>query len=169
MSSDRTGFACGSLKPAIYFERKDGYVILAPAEKGRDDLARMVYEKRYGPLGWEWREARNLGELDRLEKRLIAQEEREAAKMIAANSQVRDWVRQAVASALRQQMVSSSSTPFEREFIACYLKMREEKRDKFRDALTHHNLGIMARNYDSSKKVEDIITSDPTQFERSGV
>src|SRR5271157_4883436 len=140
MSSQKTGFAQGSLKPAIYFERKDGYIILAPAEKGRDDLARMVYEKRYGPLGWEWREARNLTELDKLEKRLIAQEEREAAKMIEANSTVRDMVRKAVASALRQQMVASDTTPYEREFIATYLELREQKRDKYRDSLTHHNL-----------------------------
>jgi len=117
----------------------------------------MVYEKRYGPLGWEWREARNLTELDKLEKRLIAQEEREAAKMIEANSTVRDMVRKAVASALRQQMVASDTTPYEREFIATYLELREQKRDKYRDSLTHHNLGIMARNYDSSKKIEDLM------------
>ncbi len=157
MSSDRTGFASGSLKPAIYFERKDGFIILAPAEKGRDDLARMVYEKRYGPLGWEWREARTLPDLDRLEKRLIAQEEAQAAKMIEANANVRDMVRKAVGSALRQQMISATTTPYERDFIAAYLELREQKRDKYRDRLTHHNLGLMARNYDSSKKIEDLM------------
>lgn len=166
MSSERTGFACGSLKPAVFFERSDGYVILAPAEKGRDDHARMVYETKYGPEGWQWREARTLSELDRLEKRLIAQEELAADAMIRANWRMRDVVKEAVTSALRRQMTSSETSAWERDFISSYLRLSESRRDKYRDALLHRNLGIMARNYDSSKKIEDIMVSDPSQFER---
>jgi hypothetical protein len=157
MSSERTGFAQGSLKPCIYYERADGFIVLAPAEKGDDTLARAIYEKKYAAHGWEWRECRTLHDLDKLEKRLIAQEEKQARKMIEANAQVRTHVRDAVRWALKERMVQQDTSNFEKQFIEAYLKLHDEKRDKFRDALLQHNWGIMARNYDSTKKVEDLI------------
>ena len=154
MSSDRTGFACGTLKPCVYYENSSGYIILAPAEKGRDDLARMVYETRYGPAGWEYREVHTLADLDKLEKRLIAQEERAAAKMILANSRVREVVRDAVRHALKERMANPDASKFEQEFIETYLKLHEQQRDKFRDRLEHHNHYIYAAHMDSSTKLE---------------
>lgn len=157
MSSERTGFAHGRLKPAIYFERSDGFVILAPAEKGRDDYARMVYETKYGPAGWQWREADTLPDVDRLEKRLIEQEEARIMKMVTLNAMARDEIRTHVRARLVENMHSPHATQFERQFIDAYLKLHDNRRDKYRDRLLHHNLGLMARNYDSGTKVEDLL------------
>lgn len=157
MSSERTGFAHGRLKAAIYFERSDGFVVLAPAEKGRDDYARMVYETKYGPAGWQWREADTLADVDRLNKRLVEQEESRIGRMIGLNAQCREQIREHVRTKLVENMHSDRASNFEREFIACYLQLHDARKDKYRERLLHHNLGLMALGYDSGKKVEDLL------------
>jgi hypothetical protein len=167
MSSERTGIARGSLRPVIYFENKDHYVIIPPEEVGVVGIARKVYEEKYKALGWEWREASTLHEVDKLQKRLVDQEVRRNSAMADRNSECRDRAFHYSGQILRQRMCSSSTTPWERDFIAAYLKMREDKRDRYRDALTHHNYYLYARENDENKKID--LPLQEGQFERSGV
>lgn len=118
--SDRTGRARGSLDPVIYFENSSGYVILAPIQIGEGSaLARKIYEERYRPQGWEWREAgaNGLHEVDALQKRLVDQELQRNTAMADKSSYERDIVRRQVADSLRQRMISAGTSEFERDFI----------------------------------------------------
>jgi hypothetical protein len=162
--------ARGSLRPVIYFERgSDKYVILPPAEEGGGvEMARMCYEQRYRHE-WAWREAGTLNEVDALQKRLAAQGCQEAEKRVRINSGVREQIYRETGANLRSRMVSESTSPWERDFIKAYLALREDKRDKYRDALLHHNYYIYAREQDAGRKVEDLMRLEPGQFERSGV
>ena len=165
--SDRTGIAKGSLRPIIYFERNvDNYVILPAYDAGKPEQARMVYEAKY-KHEWAWRETgSSLAAVDELQSRLVEQEMKRNQHMAMANDRMREYVFQQTGSALRQQMVSSSTSPWERDFIQAYLKMRNDKRDKYRDALMHHNYYIFARECDDSTKVEDMTPMQEGQFER---
>ena len=167
--SDRTGIARGSLSPAIYFERSDGYVILAPGEKGNREFARMAYDLKYSREGWQWREAGTLHDVDRLQQKLADQEMRRMEQMACVNQQVREEVMRQTGAALRNVMVSAGTSDFEKEFIRLYLDMRNEKRDKYRQELMNHNYFIAARELDSSTKIEDLMPMEAGQVERSGV
>jgi hypothetical protein len=165
---DRTGIAKGTLRPCVYFSRRrDMYCILAPMEVNSGlELARMVYERRY-KQDWLWCEATTLQEVDRLQKRLANQSIQEAEQKIRVNSLMRDRVYKQTGDALRSQMVSSSTTQWERDWIRAYLQLREDKRDKFRDSLLHRNYYIMAREFDEGKHVDEMLPLLPGQFERT--
>lgn len=164
---DRTGFCRGSLSPCIYFERPDGYVILGVEDVNGGGQSRRVYEERYKALGWEWREARTLAEVDQLQKRLTDQIMQKYRHMADTNGAVRAAAKAATAASLRQRMCSSSTSPYERDFIDLYLKLHEDKRDKYRDSLTHRNMYIDARENDSSRKVDDLMPMQPGDFWRT--
>ena len=167
--SDRTGIAKGSLRPVIYFQNAAGQIILPPESIDEPGIARMVYERKYSREGWQWCEAGTLAEVDQLQKRLIAQEERRVEKMVRVDSEMREQMFQYSSDVLRQRMVSSDTTPWERDYIKAYLALHEQKRAEYRDALTHHNFYLWAREQDESTKVEDHLPLQPGQFERSGV
>lgn len=165
---DRTGIARGTLRPCVYFVRRtDMYCILAPAEiGGGTELARMVYERKY-EQNWMWCEADTLQEVDRLQKRLVNQEIFEAEKKIQVNDAMREKCMRATGEALRSQMISASTSQWEKDFIREYLKLRGEKRDRYRDTLSHHNHYILAREMDSSRKPDEMLPTLPGQFERT--
>lgn len=153
----------------VYFERaSDKYVILAPAEIGSGmQYARMVYETKYRH-GWSWCEADTLGAIDTLQKRLSQQDIQEAEKRVQVNSFVRDQIYRETGSNLRSRMVSDATSPWERDFIKAYLSLREDKRDRYRDSLLHHNYYIWSRENDDGSKVEDRLPMLEGQFERTG-
>src|SRR5580698_4199308 len=75
---DRTGRALGTLSPVLYFENASGHILLPPVEIGKGDAtARKLFEERYKPQGYEWREASTLWDVDRLQKKLQEQAQRE--------------------------------------------------------------------------------------------
>lgn len=167
--ADRTGIARGSLRPVIYFINAAGNILLPPEEIGNPGYARMVYEKRYKDQGYEWREAGTLAEVDTLQNRLIEQETRRNTAMADEVGKKREECFKRTGETLRARMISADTSEYERDFIRAYLQLRNEKRDKYRDALTHRNYYIYAREQDEAKKVEDLMPLQPGQFERSGV
>jgi hypothetical protein len=166
--ADRTGMAHGTLRPCIYFSRRtDLYAMLAPCEVGGGvELARMVYETRF-KRDWMWCEATTLHEVDRLQKRLVNQELFEAQKKIQVNDMMRERVFRRTGDALRNQMVSAATSQFERDWIREYLRMRDDKRDKYRDSLLHRNQFIMAREMDSTRKPDELLPLQEGQYERT--
>lgn len=170
--SDRTGYACGTLSPIFYLERSDGYVILPVYDAGCPEQAKRVYEERYKnhrTEKWEWKATDGtLSAVDALQKRLEAQELRRDSGMLASHTMMREQVRSHVASNLRQRMCSSSTTPYEREFIELYLRLREDPlRDKYRQSLEHREYFLWARELDSGTKVEDRAPLQPGEFWRT--
>jgi len=162
-----TGFCRGTLRPAIYFENANGQVILPPEEIGAPGTAREMYERQYKHQGWEWREAGTLQELDRLQQRLTDQEVRKNQGRAAAAGMSRDQAFKVTGDALRARMVSSSTSAFERDFIREYLKMRDEKRPKYQNALTEHNYYIFAREMNTGTRVEDRMPTQDGEFWRN--
>ncbi len=158
MSNDRTGFARGSLTPVVYFEDKDGKILMPPIQIGSDvNHARKAYDLKYAALGYEWREARTLAEVDQLQRRLQEATQREAETKLAMTDQVRDMIRKETASNLRQRMISSNTPDFERRFITAYLNLQEDKRSKHLENFKHREAFLWAREYDSGSKIEDKI------------
>lgn len=169
--ADKTGMALGKLSPVIYFHnpKKDtitdgkvivhlsrGHFIIPPVEVGAGPgLARMIWERRYKLQGYNWCEADNLSDVDELQNQLVEQESRilEAQGVMLDN--VREASRKATSSSLRQRMVSSSCTPYERDFINLWLQMDDEKRKKYTQRFTERNMYLWAREMGSQTKVED--------------
>jgi hypothetical protein len=152
---DRTGRALGSLEPVIFFQNADGYVILPPEEIGNRGIARMMYERKYKDQGWEWKEADTLAEVDKLQARLVEQEVRESTERADRDDMRRETLWQNTGRRLRQRMTSSDCKPFERDFIADYLLLRESKREKYRQRWLEHQSYLWAREMDASTKIED--------------
>lgn len=169
--SDRTGRKAGSLSAVIYFERSDGHCVMPQFDAGNPALARMIFEQRFknhDTERWEWREADTLGDVDRLQSRLIAQDERRRGHELQVHAGLRDHIRQEVSDSLRSRMVSSSTSPFEREAIGYYLNLRDdEKRDKHRQNIEHTQNYMWCLAMDSGTKVEDRMPSQPGEFWRS--
>ena len=157
---DRTGFALGNLSPIIFFENSAGHVILAAYDAGRPEQARMMWEQRFKPQGYEWRETRNLQDVDALQRRLVDQEMKEASLRDGQDDYHRERVFRATGDSLRQKMQSSSCTPFERDFIGHYLAMRETKRGLYRQRWSEAQNYLWAREMDSKARVEDRMKGD---------
>ena len=166
---DRTGIARGSLNPVIYFENASHEVILPPEEIGVVGIARRVYEEKYKALGWQWCEAGTLNEVDALQKRLVDQELRRNERMADSHQMQREELFRRSGEVLRQIMLSSSTSAWERDFIALYLKLRDKGRDKYRDVLLQHNYFLWSREFDSTTKIEDHTANIPGLVERPGV
>lgn len=156
MSSERTGRALGTLDPVIYFEYPNGHCILPPVEIGKGPVeARRMFEQLYRKQGCEWREADTLDKVDRLQNRLIDQEQRVRDHQGHVMDEAREKVRRETSANLRQRMASSSCSAYEREFIELWLQLREDKRKQFTQRFTEHNDYLWAREMDARTRVED--------------
>lgn len=158
--SDRTGYALGNLSPILYFERADGFIVLAAYDKGKPEQARQVYEAKFKPQGYEWRETRNLQDVDALQRKLVEQELREANRRDAQDDYYKQECFRRTGSNLRQWMQSDSCTPYERDFIKLYLELRETKRDKYRQRWSEAQSYLWIREMGSKSKVEDRMKGD---------
>jgi hypothetical protein len=168
----KTGYAPGSLSPVIYFEREDGYIVLPQYDAGNIEMARHYFEARYRnhpTEKWMWRECgMQLRDVDALQKRLVDQEHRQNQQMLEVHYEMREAVRKQVRDSLYQKMVSSSTSPFEREAIGYYLDMRDDaKRDKWRTQIEATQCYLWARENDANTKVEDRQVIQPGEFWRT--
>lgn len=156
---DRTGRALGTLNPIHYLQNANGHLILVPVEQKESGLAdaRRVYELKFKPQGYEWKEAGTLKEVQILQKRLVEQEQRILDGQGQADVNRRQRLHAEVAASLRQRMMSSSCSAYERDFIELWLNMREEKQDQYTQRFTERNMYIHALEFDSSSKPEDRI------------
>lgn len=154
--SDRTGRAMGTLRPVIFFENAQGHILMPPEEIGKGvGLARHLWDQKYKQQGYEWREAGTLSDIDRLQNRLITQEQAVLNRQGFVMDQAREHARKQTASSLRQRMASSDCSPYEREFISIWLDMNEEKRKIYTQRFSERNMYLEAREFDSNHKIED--------------
>ena len=155
MSSERTGYALGTLSPTIYFENAAGEIAL-PANLEMAQAAKPKMEA----LGWMWKEATTLAEVDRLQQRLIDLEAEKLAPHLRNHEAMRAELRRQTGSNLRQKMMSGSTSQWEKDFIAAYLELREERRDKYRESFSHHQQFLWAREMDAKTPVTDVLEWD---------
>ena len=161
--SDRTGMARGSLRPVIYFEAPNGYIILAPEEIGHgQEAARMMYEQRYKGLGWQWKESgTSLSDVTKLQKRLREQEYRECQERGGKMMEAYDASRKKTTDELRRRMTSAACGAWERDFIEAYLQLNEEKRSKYEAIWEQRQAYLWSLEQDANTKVEDRMPSQP--------
>lgn len=116
----------GSASAIEYFcnrrdpSRPPGYLLLAP------------YSGARLPDGYSREFADSLSAVDRLQTTLLSQEKREWEREQVHEESLIRARQQSVVDRLRQIMVSDSTSPYERDFIAAYLQLRDDKREKYR-------------------------------------
>jgi hypothetical protein len=119
----------GSLSQIEYFVKRStaacrdshpiGFHILAPMSNARC------------PEGYTREYADSLSAVDRLQTILLRQERQEWERERIHEESLIGARQRAVVDRLKQKMVSSSTSPYERDFIAAWLQLREEKKEKY--------------------------------------
>jgi hypothetical protein len=154
--SDRTGRAMGTLSPVIYFENAGGHILMPPQEKGQGEATpRRLFDQLYKKKGYEWKEAGTLNDVDRLQSRLIEQEQRVLTRQGFVMDQAREHARKQTTSRFLQTLASSSTSEYEKEFIRLWMDMSEDKRKIYTQRFTERNMYLEAREFDSNHKIED--------------
>jgi hypothetical protein len=140
-------YCMGQINAIVYFENSRGVIALPPST----DYALMVKD-RMRHRGFELREARNLPEIDRLQKKMEEQEYRNCQAQLERDHSLRSRVRARTRSNLMQRMVSSSTSPYERDFIQNYLMLDEAKREKYQQRFSQDQMYFEAREFESGNK-----------------
>ena len=140
-------YCMGQLNAIVYFENSHGVIALPPST----DYALMVKD-RMRHRGFELREACNLPEIDRLQKKMEEQEYRNCQAQLERDHSLRARVRARTRSNLMQRMVSSSTSAYERDFIQNYLMLDEAKREKYQQRFSQDQMYFEAREFDSGNK-----------------
>jgi hypothetical protein len=129
----------------VYFEDRDGNISLPPT----DDTP--------CPPGYDRREANTLAEVDRLQKRLqqatYARCQQELMRDEAAFAEARERVR----SSLTARIASAATTEYEKEFLRCYIQLREEKREKYRQRFACDTAYLEMRENDKPRNAEELL------------
>jgi hypothetical protein len=153
----RTGYAIGHLNPVVYFENSRGEISLPPST----EMAHRIKD-RMRNRGWEWREADTLDKIDVLQKRMQEAEHRARERQFEREQTNLADARRSVRERLVARMVSSSTPPYEREFIQHYLMLREEKRAEYKKRFFADQAYFEAREFDaSSHHAEEIVDRVP--------
>lgn len=135
-----------SLEAVVYFVNHEdpahpsGYILLAP------------YSSFPTPEGYTRETARSLPEIDRLQRILQDQERREWEREYLADAEKMKARYEDVRQRLVARMVSSSTSPYERDYISEYLKLHDEKlRKKYREIFEHRVAYLWARENDTPR------------------
>lgn len=169
--ADKTGRALGTLDPVIYFHNRkkstlteggtiihlpNGHYMLPPVEVGKGTaLAKQFFEQKYRHQGYEWCEAGTLRAVEQLQGRLVEQESAILEAQGLRMDNAREASRRQTTSNLRQRMISSDCSAYEREFIQLWLQLDEEKRKKYTQRFTERNMYLFGLEMDSGTRVED--------------
>jgi len=135
----------GTLEPVFYFvnfrdpAHPPGYILLAP------------YTGCRPPDGYQSEYADTLAAVDRLQRTLQRQERQQWERELEGDETRMRARYDAIGDALRTKMVSSSTSAYEREFIALYLRLRDEKRDRHRQRFTERVCYLTAREFDTPR------------------
>lgn len=139
----------GTLSPVVYFvnhrdpRHPEGYLMPAP------------YSSMSTPEGYSRHEACTLREVDALQRRLYEQayREREAA-LEKDDAQWRARLER-VNDSLYASLASSSTSEYEKEFIRLYLRLRDDKRERYRQRFMEFVLFNHARENDLGDRRAD--------------
>lgn len=139
----------GSLSAVVYFRNHrdpnhpEGYLMLAP------------YSEFPTPRGYSRELARTLSDIDKLQRVLCEQERRDFERDRLYDEVLVGAKQRGITDKLRQRMVSSSTTPYDRDVIEAYLQLKEEKRAKHAQRFMERNMYLYAREMDSHSRPPD--------------
>lgn len=153
-------YAMGQLNPVLYFIDSSGEIALPPTT---DEALRL--KDRMRQRGFELREASTLSEIDQLQRTMEEREFAIARQQLASNERAVADKRREIRDRLTSRMVSSSTTPYERDFIAAYLQLREDKRAQHRNAFAANQAAyFVQREFDNPKaRLQSVADAIPNE------
>jgi hypothetical protein len=132
-----------------YFERRDGTILLAP-----DDISGL---RATCPPDCIEREANTLAEVDALQRRLQAATYERCQRELLRDEAAFAESRQRVIDSIHQTLASSATTQYERDFLREYVKLREEKREKYRQRFACDTAYLELRENDKPRNAEELL------------
>lgn len=149
-----TNYSMGQLDPIVYFQNREGEIWLPPSTQQA-----LAVKDQMRARGFELKEANSLDKIDRLQKELQDWEYRKKERDCERLDTLRAEVRRGVRDRLVAKMVSSSTTPYERDFIQAYLMLSDDKRDHFRKRFMCDNIAYFEkRESDNPYHFQDMLS-----------
>jgi hypothetical protein len=136
--------APGRIDGPVYFVRRDGKILLAPASDTQT------------PPGCDRRKVETLDELDHLQRILEQETRSQCQQEIERDQKVWYERRKEIRDRLLSRMNSSATSAYEREFIQLYLQISDDrKRDLYKQRFMCDQAYFMAREFDDggAKKI----------------
>ena len=150
----------GCVEPVIYWvngadpNHPIGYIMLAPYT-GCPPLP--GYREEY---------ADTLSDIDKLERKLQEQDRQEHFKEYLKDQTLLAKKDAEIRDKLRQKMLRSDCTPYERDFIELYLQLRDDKKkEKYRQLFLEHTSYLWARHNDVGNRKADEESFNPERHE----
>ena len=128
-----------------YFESADGTISLPPS----DDTP--------CPPGYDRREANTLAEVDRLQKRLQSATYERCQRELMHDEQALAESRERVRASITARISSAATTDYEKEFLRCYIQLREEKRKAYQKKFSCDVAYLEMRENDKPRNAEEIL------------
>lgn len=143
-------------RPVLFFKNVKGHIQLPPT----DEVAlRLKDGMRH--RGYELMEAATLKEIDRLQKELEEQDYRVNEHLLDKHENLMLAVRKQVRDRLNAKLSSSAYSAYEKDFIREYIRLRDDKRAKWRQKFTADTAYFMAREFDNADaEIAKIESSD---------
>ena len=129
----------------LYFESADGTISLPPS----DDTP--------CPPGYDRREANTLAEVDRLQRRLQQSTYERCQRELMHDEQAGAESRERVRASITARIASAATTDYEKEFLREYIKLREEKREKYRQRFACDVAYLELRENDHPRNAEELL------------
>lgn len=139
--------APGLIEPVIYFENKEGKIIIAP------DVRHPT------PDGFERKECRTLAEIDKITRQMNSQDKQEWEMLNAKDRARFHDRREAIRTKLRQRMLAVDCSQFERRFIQhamAYMDRKQEELYRFKLEGYFHQREFDKSSVDTSKVKEAV-------------
>jgi len=148
----------GTLQPILYFENfKTGEISMPPT----DEIAYHI-KSEMQRRGFELKEAGTLREIDKLQHKMQDWEYAVGQRAMERDDQLMVRVRRNTRERLTTRMISSSTSPWERDYIKSYLMLAESKREKWRkEHDLYRNCYFALRENNSLQAQKDSIESVP--------
>lgn len=131
-----------------YFVNAAGNILLPPT----DDIP--------CPPSYELREANTLPEIDELQRRLEAAKRRELEAQAIRDEFTFMQERHRIYDSLNTKLNSSSTSPYEKDFIREYLKLRYEKRQEYQKRFLCDQSYFEMREFDHKRTPAEVIGED---------
>jgi hypothetical protein len=137
----------GTIEPVFYFrayadpEHEPGYLMLSP------------YSDCPAPRGYTREYADTLADVDKFMRVINAQEKRKREAEFIHDELLREAATKSTRDRLREQMISRATTPYARDYLAAWFKLKDEqKSERYAQEFDHHELFLHAREFDIHPK-----------------
>ena len=129
----------------VYFRNAVGDISLPPT----DDTPT--------PPGYIRYEANTLNEVDDLQRALQAITYRRCQDELMRDEQATAAAREQTRAAITTRIASSATSEYEREFLRCYIQLREDKRAAYRARFTCDRAFLEMRENDKPRNAEELL------------